>query len=88
MVITQLEQDEIRLTITFHRVLCRCDGRKATIRISRPNCGLTLSGSSAFWSPERHFRRTLRNSGSIAVPIGESTTPQELFASLGDGVRF
>jgi hypothetical protein len=28
------------------------------------------------------------NSGSIAVPIGESTTPEALFAALGPNVRF
>lgn len=30
----------------------------------------------------------LDGSGSIAVPIGESTTPEVLFAALGPGVRF
>jgi hypothetical protein len=30
----------------------------------------------------------IENSGSIAVPIGESTTPQALFAALGEGARF
>lgn len=30
----------------------------------------------------------IENSGSIAVPVGESTTPEELFATLGPGVSF
>ncbi len=30
----------------------------------------------------------IEGSGSIAVPIGESTTPQELFAALGEGVEY
>jgi hypothetical protein len=30
----------------------------------------------------------IENSGSIAVPIGESTTPQALFDALGEGARF
>jgi len=28
------------------------------------------------------------NSGSIAIPIGSSTTPENLFAALGQGVRY
>lgn len=34
------------------------------------------------------FPTHIEGSGSIAVPIGDSTTPEDLFATLGDGVSF
>jgi hypothetical protein len=34
------------------------------------------------------FPTHIADSGSIAVPIGETTTPKELFAVLGDGISF
>lgn len=35
-----------------------------------------------------YFPTHIEGSGSIAVPIGESTTPDDLFATLGEGVSF
>ena len=34
------------------------------------------------------FPTHIENSGSIAVPIGNTTTPDDIFASLGEGVSF
>lgn len=34
------------------------------------------------------FPTHIENSGSIAIPIGETTTPEELFATLGDDVLY
>lgn len=34
------------------------------------------------------FPTHIPGSGSIAVPIGDTTTPEDLFAALGDSVRF
>ena len=41
-----------------------------------------------FLESGQDFPTHIPGSGSIAVPIGETTTPDELFAALGDGVKF
>ena len=86
MVITQLEQDEISLT-NVHRVLpvrwSEGDYQDLSAEL-RPY----IIWIKRFLESGAPFPSHIENSGSIAVPIGESTTPQELFASLGDGVRF
>lgn len=41
-----------------------------------------------FLGSGEEFPTHIENSGSIAVPIGDTTTPDEIFATLGDGVSF
>lgn len=41
-----------------------------------------------FLSSGEDFPSHIENSGSIAIPIAETTTPAELFAALGSGVHF
>jgi len=41
-----------------------------------------------FLGSGQEFATHIPGSGSIAVPIGETTTPDALFAALGDGVKF
>jgi hypothetical protein len=41
-----------------------------------------------FMRSGEEFPTHIEGSGSIAVPIGESTTPDALFATLGEGVSF
>ncbi len=47
-----------------------------------------LSWIRAFLASGEPLPSHIENSGSIAVPIGESTTPEALFAALGEGARF
>jgi hypothetical protein len=41
-----------------------------------------------FLNSGEDFPSHIENSGSLAVPVGESTTPADLFATLGPGVSF
>jgi hypothetical protein len=41
-----------------------------------------------FLASGQEFPTHISGSGSIAVPIGDTTTPDELFAALGDSVKF
>lgn len=41
-----------------------------------------------YLSSGEYFPTHIEGSGSIAVPVGESTNPDDLFATLGEGVSF
>ncbi|HEY6803365.1 MAG TPA: hypothetical protein VI306_07285 [Pyrinomonadaceae bacterium] len=41
-----------------------------------------------FLNSGEDFPTHIENSGSLAVPIGNTTTPDDLFATLGEGVTF
>lgn len=47
-----------------------------------------ISWIQKFLRSGEEFPTHIENSGSIAVPIGNTTTPEELFATLGPGVSF
>jgi len=86
MVISQLEQDELTLN-AVHRVLPLSwsdSDYEALLNDLNPY----VAWIDRFLKSGAPFPTHIEHSGCIAVPVGQSTTPTEMFAVLGDKVHF